>query len=119
MIDEYLGTISLSTGVTARRVGDGYELWTGHLCCRLSLTQVQALLAPPPFILSNPPLRLGTLLLSGRELRALWNTMLAYLKQIGEPIDQYINALTDFEFQRWEREQGIDWSRAEALEDDL
>jgi hypothetical protein len=118
MVKKYLGTISLERSITARCIKGKYELWSGYVCTSLSVQEVKDYL-DTTFVLANKPIVVGRYTLSGRELKALWNTMLAYLKGLDEPIATYTGALADAAFSEWEREQGIDRSKAQPIKDEL
>jgi len=118
MVKEYLGTISLERSITARCIKGKYELWSGYVCTSLSIQEVKDYL-DTTFVLHDTPLKIGRFTISGRMLKATWNTMLSFLKEMDEPIATYTGALADAAFSEWEREQGIDRSKAQPIEDEL
>jgi hypothetical protein len=119
--EKYLGTISISRSLTAHLQDSHYRLVQGATFSDLIYDEVLFTINRLPSLLSVDHARhisVGKFLIEHKEMKALWNTMLSYLRLMGKDTTPFESQLTLNQDYIWQRQEGKMPELAEPLEGD-
>jgi hypothetical protein len=106
--NEYLGTISIDRKVTAHLRDSHYELRQGSTFSSLIYDEVLGALKDlSVHLIDGGQVCVGKWLFQNRELKALWNTMLAYMRLMGKDTKDIESQLNKNQDALWTRQEGI------------
>ena len=125
--EKYLGTINIDRKVTAYLRDSHYELRQGSTFSSHATIVARALIYDEVLgalkdlsvhLTDGGQVVVGKWLFQNRELKALWNTMLAYTRLMGKDTKEFESWLTTRQDALWLRQEGIMPELAEPLTGD-